>query len=130
MTFKIIMMILSIVILVVYIVFVVKALKKAKLNIKFPPKLAECPDYFSLGNDGNESYSCYNVKKLGNYNSNDVSNSNPFNKCVAWGEANDKDGNPPDISKKYSLTTKCKFRQQCGVSWDGLNDSKCSKHLS
>ena len=101
------MLMIFLVLLICYTLFVYYAVSKSIYGIKFPPRVAECPDYFGTGSDDkNVTHECYNNYRLGNF----LTNKN----CAFWEPSN------------KSLAAKCRFYKECNVGWDGLNDTVCN----
>lgn len=76
---------------------------KGKSNIKFPPMVSTCPDYWKLTKKGK----CKNVRKLGNG-------------CPEF------DPKDPKYQGPQGKIEKCKWSKNCGVVWDGItNGEKC-----
>lgn len=67
-------------------------------NTKFPPMIAQCPDYWEL-----KKNKCINKKKLGNG-------------CKTF--------NPKYSKYKGAMgkVEKCKWAKNCGVVWDGITN--------
>lgn len=108
MAFRKIMVTLLIILLVLFTIFIVHSVKNSKYGIKFPPRVAQCPDYFEpKKTDDGKIISCYNNLKLGNATKSG---------CMSW--------NP---TKNQTITEMCDYRSNCNVGWDGLNDRLCNK---
>ena len=70
----------------------------SKTSTKYPPEVAECPDYW----DSTGPNKCRNTLKVG--------------KC----DADEMDFNEPKYSGPTGLAEKCKWANECGLVWDGL----------
>jgi hypothetical protein len=71
----------------------------SKTSMKYPPEVAECPDYWESIGPGK----CRNTLKVG--------------KCTETDEMNFND---PKYSGPTGLAEKCKWANSCGLVWDGL----------
>ena len=103
MIFHKIMVTILILALVLFTVFIIRSVRDSKSGIKFPPRVAKCPDYYEQTSDNG----CLNKLKLGNYNT---------PKCQSWGP------NP-----NATITDMCDYRNECNIGWDGLNDEVCNR---
>jgi hypothetical protein len=70
----------------------------SKSSVKYPPEVAECPDYW----ESTGPNKCRNTLKVG--------------KC----DTDDMDFNDPKYSGPTGLAEKCKWANSCGLVWDGL----------
>jgi hypothetical protein len=70
---------------------------KSKTSSKYPPEIAECPDYW----DSTGPNKCRNTLKVG--------------KCDE-----DMDFNDPKYSGPTGLAEKCRWANSCGLVWDGM----------
>ena len=75
---------------------------RGKNNTKFPPMVAQCPDYWKL----NKKNECVNVKNLGN-----------GCKKLNIEEGKFQGGH-------QGLVEKCKWAKNCGVVWDGITNTQ------
>jgi len=101
MNFQIIVLTIALLLLVASLVFIGYALYTNRFSKKFPPVIAECPDFWIAKND-----KCENPENLGNCTGPMDFNSNKFK------------GNNGDCEKS-------KWARSCGVSWTGItNNSK------
>ena len=73
---------------------------RGKSDIKFPPVVAQCPDYWEL----NKKNMCINNKNLGNG-------------CKKF---NPKD---PKYQGPQGKIEKCKWSKNCGIVWDGITNT-------
>lgn len=71
---------------------------KSKSDIKYPPDMSDCPDYW----DTISPNKCKNNMKLGN--------------C----DIEIMDFNQPKYSGPQGKVEKCKWANECGLTWDGL----------
>lgn len=71
---------------------------KSKTSSKYPPEIAECPDYW----DSTGPNKCRNTLKVG--------------KC----DVEDMDFNDPKYSGPTGLAEKCRWANSCGLVWDGM----------
>ena len=97
--FKKIVILFSLIILLTSLIFIGYTLQNNKYNKKFPPVVAECPDYWKATND-----KCYNSKNLGI-----CRGSTDFNTSKYQGENGDCE--------------KFKWAQGCNVSWSGITNN-------
>ena len=84
------------------------ALHKSRQNEKYPPVIANCPDYWldqSAKNDGAE---CVNKNKMGNA------------QCAATMDFSGPLWNGPN-----GLCAKRTWANSCGLTWDGVSDTAC-----
>ena len=100
MTFQSNVIIIATIILIGLLIFIGFSLKKNKTKTKFPPVLAECPDYW-------DSYDnkCSNIHSLGTCNFDEPKD---FTNNIYIGDSGD--------CEKY------KWAKNCGVSWDGITN--------
>jgi hypothetical protein len=71
----------------------------SKSTMKYPPEVAECPDYW----ESTGPNKCRNTLKVG--------------KCT---DTDEMDFNEPKYSGPTGITEKCKWANECGLIWDGL----------
>lgn len=71
----------------------------SKSSTKYPPEVAECPDYW----ESTGPNKCRNTLKVG--------------KCT---DTDEMDFNEPKYSGPTGITEKCKWANGCGLIWDGL----------
>ena len=100
MTFQRIVLIISFVILVLALIIIGVLLYNKQYDIKFPPEIGNCPDYYVSGPNG----ACANTIGLKTLNP----NCNTPNFRSYTGEGADKN--------------KCNWSKQCGVTWDGITN--------
>ena len=84
-------------------------LYKSKQEYKYPPVVANCPDYWLDESDKNDGSNCVNKNKLGDTQCPQTMNfSGPI-----WNGAN-------------GLCAKRTWANSCGLTWDGVSDSICA----
>jgi len=98
----------AIVLLIVILFGVGYAMKKAKNYTKYPPILADCPDYWEIVEEREDGSPrrCKNNRNMGN------------SKCKSLNTDLTKFKGPTGIIEK------CKWAKQCGVVWDGITNKK------
>ncbi len=102
MSFQKVVVSIFLIILIIFLVIIGTTLYDAKYkNPSYPPKSAQCPDYWTLDNKNN----CVNTKGLGNSTCSEKINI----KDTAWNTS----GSP---CYKY------KWAKSCGLSWDGITN--------
>lgn len=89
------------IILIIFLVIIGVTLNDSKKKGTYPPKISQCPDYWTLDKDDN----CVNINSLGNSTCSSKINI----KDDAW---NGKDGQ----CNKY------KWANACGITWDGVTN--------
>ena len=109
---------LAILLLILFTIFTYYVLSRAKNTSLFPPRISVCPDYFENGKDETgKMHDCYNVYKLGNYNTGIKSNPSYCKFLPKSLMTNDTRSN---------LSGKCRYSEQCKVGWDGLGNDLCN----
>jgi len=88
------------IILILLLIMIGYMLYNAKQNIKFPPEISECPDYWKV----NGIEVCENVKGLGS-----CSGVHDFSGAEWQGKTG--------MKKKYD------WSRQCGIVWDGITNN-------
>ena len=84
-------------------------LSKSKENEKYPPVVANCPDYWLDQSDKNDGSNCGNKNKLGDPQCPTTMNfSGPI-----WNGSN-------------GLCAKSTWANSCGLTWDGVSSSTCA----
>lgn len=105
-TFQSIVLSISVVLLIICLIFVGVSLYKNKYNKKFPPIMANCPDYWVDQSDQNNGSKCVNAQNLGN---GQCANTMDFSNSV-WGGTN-------------GLCAKSKWAKSCDLTWDGIDNN-------
>ena len=100
MSFQSNVIIIATIILVALLFFIGFSLKKNKIEKKFPPVLAECPDYWDSSDD-----KCLNTHSLGSCN---LDEPKDFKNNIYIGDTGE--------CEKY------KWANNCNVSWDGITN--------
>ena len=101
-TFQKIVMGVALVLLIIVLVFISISIANSKYTKKFPPVVAECPDYWLR-----EKNLCVNKKKLGNAN---CHSDMDFTNSAQW-EGGD------------GLCNKQKWAKGCNLVWDGVTNN-------
>ena len=98
----------AIVILIITLCIIGIALYRAKYHSKYPPVIANCPDYWDAsGNlDISNNFVCVNSMNLG---SSTCSNQMNFS--------------TPSWQGRNSLCQKYKWAKSCDLTWDGITDN-------
>ena len=110
MNFQKIVLVIASLLLIISLTFIGYTLYYHKFNKKFPPVIAECPDFWKASKKG----ICENPRGLGNNNCRGAMN---FNQNRFQGH----DGN----------CNKAKWANHCGVSWSGItNDPNICKNIN
>lgn len=90
------------IILIIFLVIIGVTLYNAKLkNPTYPPKISQCPDYWTLDNNNK----CINTNNLGN------------SSCTQSINLSDSVWNNKD-----SHCNKYKWAKSCGLTWDGITN--------
>jgi len=98
------------VILIICFVVIGILLYRSKYTKRFPPVVADCPDYWLDMSEGDGSH-CVNTKKLGTCNKDSMNFSGPF-----W---TGNDG----LCRKY------RWARECDLTWSGItNAGNLCKH--
>jgi len=105
-TFQSITMTIAIVLLVICLIMIGITLYNAKYHTKFPPVVADCPDYWLDMSDGDSSNCVNKMKGLGNP---DCKTEMDFSKSHWTGD----DG----------LCRKRKWATKCNLTWDGVTNN-------
>tara|TARA_B110000444_G_C18829316_1_gene592225 strand:+ start:1766 stop:2092 length:327 start_codon:yes stop_codon:yes gene_type:complete len=102
MSFQRIVLIIALVILMLALIIIGVMLYNKQYDIKFPPEVGNCPDYYTSG-PKNVCHNTIGVKvKNPNCNSMDFSSFSSF-------------GNK-------AMKKKCGWAKECGVVWDGITN--------
>jgi hypothetical protein len=115
-TFQKIVLTIAIILLILTLVVIGYTLSKAKTEARWPPMIADCPDYWiDLSGNGSK---CVNKNSLGTCNipTSGQDNAMDFSKGVYLGSK--------------SSCTKYTWAKNCGVTWDGITSgvpNPCSK---
>lgn len=112
--FQKIVLAIAIVIFIILMIFIAAVLYNNKYDVKFPPTVSQCPDYWidkqdqnnAEGIDGNSKQLCTNVKNLGNIS------------C-------DKTMDFTDSFWQGSTggCNKYKWAKSCDLTWDGITNN-------
>jgi hypothetical protein len=102
MSFQKIVVAILLIILIIFLVIIGVTLYNAKYkDIVYPPKTAQCPDYWTLDSSNN----CVNTKALGNSTCSTSINLNQ----TAWNGPN-------------SNCNKYQWAKACNLTWDGITN--------
>lgn len=102
MSFQKVVISIFLIILIIFLVIIGTTLYDTKYkNPVYPPKSAQCPDYWELDNNGN----CINTKGLG--------------KSTCMSSMNIKDS---VWSSSNSACSKYTWAKACDLSWDGITN--------
>jgi len=105
-TFKKIVILGCLIVLVITLIILAFAIKNRTNDMKWPPYVANCPDYWlDLSSDGSQ---CYNKKSLGTCNIPSSSDPNYMNFTSSAFT-----GSEGQCNKK-------KWATNCGLTWDGI----------
>lgn len=102
----------AILVFIVALVFIGIGLKDAKNNQTWPPIVANCPDYWEDTTNNGEG--CYNKLGLGKCNLPTYDNKNVMNFNVT------------PYNGAEGTCAKAKWAKECGVTWDGVSQTKCT----
>ena len=114
MNFQSIVMIVATVILIFALATIGVALSNLNSDIKYPPVIADCPDYWSISKKPNtdpskpSEFICNNDKQLGN-------------NCTVF---NSSDSKYKGIG---GLCAKKQWADKCDVTWDGVTNNPDAK---
>lgn len=104
-TFQLIVIITALCLLIISLLVIGFIMYKSKFNKKYPPVVADCPDYWIDESDGDTS-KCVNVKKLGNGSCPTTMN---FSQSIWQGNT--------------GLCNKYKWAKKCNLTWDGVTNA-------
>ena len=94
---------------IVCVIYFAYKLSKSKENEKYPPVVANCPDYWLDQSDKNDGSNCVNKNKLGDPQCpTEMNFSGPI-----WNGSN-------------GLCAKSTWANSCGLTWDGVSSSTCA----
>jgi ABC-type phosphate transport system permease subunit len=96
-------LIIASVLLIISLAIIGLLIKSATMSAKFPPEVGKCPDYLKATLNGT-NLSCNNPLNLG--------------KCGAGAFQ------PVAGTNVTSIIANCKKARGCGLSWDGVTNSK------
>ena len=107
MSFFTIVVSVAIAVLLITLAIVALALYRGKSNVKYPPVVGKCPDYWVDQSTTNNGAVCKDVKALGVAACPKTMNFSTV----------DYQGTTGDCKKK-------KWAKECGVSWDGITNNE------
>jgi len=114
MNFQSIVMIVATVILIFALATIGVALSNMNSDIKYPPVIADCPDYWSISTDpGTQEFICNNDKELGHDNS-EVG-------CTVFNSSDSK------YKGTGGLCAKKQWADKCDITWDGVTNNPDAK---
>jgi hypothetical protein len=109
--FQKIVLTIAIVVFIILMIFIATVLYNSKFDVKFPPNVSQCPDYWidqqtppeagSISNTSNQT--CVNVKNLGNMSCSKTMNFTDSYWQGATGDCN-----------------KSNWAKSCDLTWDGI----------
>ena len=102
-----------VVILIVCLTVVGVMISQSKDEVKYPPTLSECPDYYEKQDSG----ACKDVKEL----------NNGFSGCALVDFNNEQIFTNKDnvgIGPHSAICEKKKWAMDCGVDWDGITNNE------
>ena len=105
----------SVIILIILLIIVGLVMYYSSKNAEFPPIVSECPDYWNIQKNGNNT-KCLNYLKV---NPLTVSNNDRCNQIDTISFK--------DVTDEQTLCNKYKWAKSCNVIWDGVtnNNSSC-----
>ena len=102
MTFRKIILGVAIILLIIALVMIGMSIANSKYNQKFPPIVAECPDYWTRSGTN-----CVNSKKLGGPN---CHRNMDFTNSAQWTGTN-------------GMCNKKNWAKGCHITWDGVTNN-------
>lgn len=117
MNFQSIVMIVATVILILALATIGVALSNLNSDIKYPPVIADCPDYWSVskiptsGSSQSSEYTCNNDKQLGNNTGS----------CTSF------DSSKSIYKGTGGLCAKKQWADRCDITWDGVTNNPDAK---
>tara|TARA_Y100000996_G_C22491737_1_gene630506 strand:+ start:786 stop:1118 length:333 start_codon:yes stop_codon:yes gene_type:complete len=105
MTFQKQVVSISMIILVAMFIFIAYVFHKGQSEVKFPPVIPKCPDYWTVGSDGK---TCINTLGLGSCTSDSIITIDDPQK---------------DWHGSSGLKNKCEWAKSCKLTWDGITNN-------
>tara|TARA_Y100001970_G_C14256189_1_gene875573 strand:- start:9040 stop:9402 length:363 start_codon:yes stop_codon:yes gene_type:complete len=120
MNFQSIVLLIACIVLIGSLIMIGLALKNVNKDVKFPPIVSECPDYWQNVSPDGESGLCENTNNLGTISDTCSSIPNSMDFSVA-----------PYVGAE-GLCEKKTWANNCNLTWDGItNNSKvCNEQTS
>ena len=106
--------IIALILLIICLTFIGVSISSASKSYKFPPHVAQCPDYFVMDSSG----ACVDVKQI----LPDGSNCDEKNFKQDMIE-NGIDGTLPERGPFSELCLKKEWADSCGLNWDGITNN-------
>ena len=107
MGFQKIVVIVAVVVLIIILIGVGVSLGNGYAE-RWPPTIANCPDYWEDTSGNGNGNTCVNSKKLGTCN------------IPTAGDTNAMDFDSPPFNQSDSKCSQYKWAANCGVVWDGI----------
>lgn len=113
MNFQQIVLLIACIVLIGSLILIGVALRNVNKNVKFPPIVSDCPDFWQNVSQDGESGLCENVNNLGTISNN----------CPTIPDS--MDFNQPLYEGPEGLCEKKTWANNCNLTWDGItNNSK------
>ena len=110
---SLVLMIASIILIILLITIGIIMYYSAK-NARFPPVIAECPDYWNVEKEGDKTI-CKNILKINPNSVSEIDNCNKISPVNFTGPSNEE-----TVCNKY------KWASNCGIIWDGITNNNAS----
>lgn len=105
----------AIVILIILLIVIGLTMYYSAVNAKFPPVIAECPDYWNVLRDENNKIICKNVLKINPNSVSEIDSCNKIDPVNFKGTTNDE-----TVCNRFNWAT------NCNVIWDGITNNNAS----
>lgn len=106
--------IIALILLIICLTFIGVSISSSSNSYKFPPHVAQCPDYFVM----NENGECEDVKSILPNGSN--CNNKNFKQDMI---DNNIEGTLPERGPFSELCLKKEWADKCGLNWDGITNN-------
>lgn len=103
------------IILIILLIIIGMVMYYSSRNAKFPPVVAECPDYWNVTREGNRTI-CKNLLKINPKNISETDTCSKIDPVNFTGPSDEE-----------TLCNKFSWAHNCGVLWDGItnNNNSC-----
>lgn len=108
--------IIALILLIICLTFIGVSISSASNSYKFPPHVAQCPDYFVMDSSG----ACRDVKLILPAGSSDNCRIKNFKQDMI---NNNIEGTLPERGPFSELCLKKEWADNCGLNWDGITNN-------
>ena len=108
--------IIALILLIICLTFIGVSISSASNSYKFPPHVAQCPDYFVMNEEGK----CMDVKNILPTGSSTNCNGKNFKQDMI---DNNIEGTLPERGPFSELCLKKEWADTCGLNWDGITNN-------